>query len=102
MALACDTAEMYLRIRMSPEDRPFHWSLWRDLDTSNPPDVYKFNSLVFGVNSYPFQAHFVTRKHAEKYKQCYPKAAEMVLESTYMDDSMDSALTVAECKDLYQ
>jgi hypothetical protein len=35
---------------------------------------------------------FVSRKNAELYKSNVPLAAETVLLSTYMDDSMDSVL----------
>ena len=69
VALLYDIAEMYLRIRISSADRPFHRFLWRDLDTSKPPDIYQFNDLVFGVNSCPFQAQFITRKHPENNKE---------------------------------
>ena len=40
VALVCDIAEMYLRIGISPSNRPFHRFLWRDIDPSRPPDVY--------------------------------------------------------------
>jgi len=101
-ALVGDIAEMYLRIGINPDSRPFHRFLWRDLDTSKTPQVYQFNSLVFGVNSCPFQAQFVSRHHAELNREQYPQAAETVLESTYMDDSMDSAPTEEGCIELYQ
>eukprot|EP00112_Aurelia_sp_Birch-Aquarium-sp1_P016020 Seg3592.2 transcript_id=Seg3592.2/GoldUCD/mRNA.D3Y31 product="hypothetical protein" protein_id=Seg3592.2/GoldUCD/D3Y31 len=102
VALVCDIAEMYLRIGISPEDRQFHKFLWRDLDQSRKPDVYQFHSLVFGVNSCPFQAQFVSQEHARKREKGFPKAAETVLESTYMDDSMDSAADEEECIRLYR
>ena len=102
VAIVCDIAEMYLRIVISPSSRPFHHFLWRDLDQSRPTDVYKFNSLVFGVNSCPYQEQFVSQKHARENKERYPKATETILESTYMDDSMYSAQTVEECIELYE
>ena len=64
VALVCDIAEMYLRIGISPLSRPFHRFLFRNIDQSRAPDVYQFNSLVFGVNSSPYQAQFVSQKHA--------------------------------------
>ena len=97
VALVCDIAEMYLRIGISPSSRPFHRFLWREVDQSRPPDVYQFNSLVFGVNSCPYQAQFVSQKHARENKEHYPRAAETILESTYMDDSMDSSPSEEEC-----
>ena len=45
---------------------------------------------MFGVNSSPFQAQFVLEHHAKKFKDRFLLAAETVLRSTYMDDSMDS------------
>ena len=102
VALVCDIAEMYLRIGISPADRQFHKFLWRDLDQSRKPEVYQFNSLVFGVNSCPFQAQFVSQEHARNREENFPKATETVLESTYMDDSMDSAVNEEECLQLYR
>ena len=56
---------------------------------------------MFGVNSSPFQAQFVAQSHAEKNKTLYPLAAETVLKSTYMDDSMDSVPDLPTAKELY-
>ena len=90
VALVSDIAEMYLRIEITPEDRPFHRFLWRDLDQQKAPEEYKFNCVVLGVNSSPFLGQFVTQHHAETHRTQYPLAAETALKSTYMDDSMDS------------
>ena len=49
IGLICDIAEVYLRIRLVKNDRPFHRFLWHDLDTDKPPDQYKFNRVIFGV-----------------------------------------------------
>ena len=59
IALICDIAEMYLRIEIAPQDRPYHRFLWRSLNQNKEPDEYEFNRVVFGVNS-PFQAQFVS------------------------------------------
>lgn len=85
VAIVCDIAEMYLRVNIPENDKPYHRFLWRLLNTDQIPDEYKFNSLVFGVNSSPFQAQFVSRKNAEIYENVYPRAAETVLKSMYMD-----------------
>ena len=90
VALVCDIAEMYLRIGIAHEDKPFHQFLWRGIDQDRQPDIYQFDWVVFGVNSSPFQAQFVLQHHAKKFKDTFPLAAETVLRSTYMDDSMDS------------
>ena len=51
---------------------------------------YEFSRVVFGVNSSPFQTQCVSQKNAIVHKKEFPMAAETVLKSTNMDDSMDS------------
>ena len=92
VAVVCDIAEMYLRIGMAPEDKPFHRFLWRGTDASRQPEVYEFDRVVFGVNSSPFLAQFVLQQHAKRFMDEFPMAAETILKATYMDDSMDSVL----------
>ena len=89
----CDIAEMYLRIGIAAEDKPYHRFLWRGTDISRRPDIYEFDRVVFGVNSSPFQAQFILQHHAKKFQNEFPVAAETILKSTYMDDSMDSVAT---------
>ena len=101
IGLICDIAEMYLRIGLAKDDRPFHRFLWRELETSRPPDQYEFNRVVFGVNSSPFQAQYVVQQHAKALRDLYPLAAETILKSTYMDDSMDSVMTEEKGIELY-
>ena len=74
----------------------------KDIDQSRPPDVYQFNSLVFRVNSCPYQAQFVSQKLARENQEHYPRAAETILESTYMDESMDSSPSEEEYVKLYE
>ena len=102
VAVVCDIAEMYLRIGLHPEDRPYHRFLWRDLDQSTEPQVYEFQRLVFGANASPFLAQFVSQEHARSHQTDYPLAAETMLSSTYMDDSMDSAADNADGVKLYE
>ena len=66
VALVCEIADMYLRIEIAPEDRPFHWFLWRDLDQQKPPGDYEFSRVVFSEHSSPFLAvfHAITRGNA--------------------------------------
>ena len=92
VALVCDIAEMYLRIGIAHEDKPFHRFLWRGIDQDRQIDTYQFDRVVFGISSSPFQAQFVLQHHAKKFKDTFPLAAETVLRSTYMDDSMDSVV----------
>ena len=57
---------------------------------------------MFGLNSSPFQAQFVSQTHAEKHKDELPLPAEAVSKSTYMDDSMDSVIDDSQGIKLYK
>ena len=71
------------------------------MDKSRRPDVYEFDRVVSGVNSSPFQAQFVLQHHAKQNQRTFPMAAETVLKSTYLDDSMDSVLNEIQDITLY-
>ena len=102
IAVVCDIAEMYLRIELNPDDRPFHRFLWWNLASNEKPCEYEFSRLVFGVNASPFLAQFVSQHHARIFEDIYPRAAETILKSTYMDDSMDSVMSESEGITLYK
>ena len=102
VAVVCDIAEMYLRIGIAAEDKPYHRFLWRGTDHSRQPDVYEFDRVVFGLNSSPFQAQFVLQNHSRNFEAGFPMAAETVLKSTYMDDSMDSVSNKEQGVELYR
>ena len=102
VAIVCDIAEMYLRIGITSEDKPYHRFLWREINQNRHPNIYEFDRVVFGVNSSPFQAQFVLQQHAQRYQTRFPLAVETVQKSTYMDDSMDSTLSEENAIELYQ
>ena len=101
-AIACDISEMYLKIRLYPQDKSCHRFLWRDLDASNLPRVYKFTQWVFGINASPFLAQCVSQSHAMLLRQSHPRASETILKYTYMDGSMNSVLNEVEGINLYE
>ena len=90
--MMCDISEMYLRIELIAEDRPYHRFLWRDMKVDQKPSVYEFNRLVFGVNSSPFLAQLVSQHHARLHEKSYPRAAETILKSTGVSSFLASAV----------
>ena len=48
------------------------------------------------------EAQFVAQEKARRHQDVYPLAAETVLKSTYMDDSLDSVETVQDGIKLYK
>ena len=57
---------------------------------------------MFGMNVAPFVSQYVVRHNAEKHQAKYLLAAETVLESTYMDDIMDSTEMEDNAINLYE
>ena len=102
IAIGCDISEMYLQIQLTQEDRPYHRFLWRNCEVEKDPVIYEFTRVMFGVNCSPFLAQLVTQAHARSMRDRFPLAAEAVLESTYMDDSLDSARSVEEAVQQYK
>ena len=60
VGIACDIKEMYLQIEIDEKDRSHFRLLWRDLDPSREPDVFKFSRVVLGKNSAPMESQFLT------------------------------------------
>ena len=89
VAVVCDIAEMYLQVGLKEDDRKYHRFLWR-ASADQEPEIYEFNRVVFGVNASPFLAQHTAQEHARRHQQDLPRAAEVVLDSTYMDDCMTS------------
>ena len=76
--------------------------LWRDCDGDRDPDVFEFSCVVFGKKAAPMECQFVAQENARRNRGLYPMAAETVLKSTYMDDSIDSIETEEEGIELYR
>ena len=97
VALISDVAEMYLQVSIYPEDRKYLRFLWRQGDETIE---YEFNRLVFGLNTSPFLAQLVSQENARKHSTEFPRAAEAIIQSTYMDDTLDSVATEEEARTL--
>ena len=95
IAVVCDIAEMYLKVGLASEDQKYQRFLWRESPES-PIETFEFTRLVFGVNSSPYLAQYVSQHNAVLHADIYPMAAETILKFTYMDDSMDSTKNVTE------
>ena len=89
-AVACDVSEIYLQIRIPPEDRIKFRFLWKNLEVNRKPDVYDFERVVFRDASAPFRAQYVSQENARIQQEEFPLAADTVSKSTYVNDSLDS------------
>ena len=57
---------------------------------------------MFEMNAAPFEVQYVVRHNAEKHQAEYPLAAEKILESTYIDDTMEYTETEDNAMYLYE
>lgn len=90
IAIAADIQEMFLRIKIRPEDQPAQQFLWRGSDRTQPPRHYKMTSMIFGAVSSPFMAHYVRDHNARAHAETHPYALEAITRAHYMDDLVAS------------
>ena len=96
VAVVADIKEMFLRIRVRPEDRDAIRYLWRGEDRRGKPREYRMTSVIFGAASSPATAIFVKNLNAQKHEQRYPDAAKAIVRNHYMDDYLQSFATPEE------
>ncbi|XP_063960332.1 uncharacterized protein LOC129280086 [Lytechinus pictus] len=96
VAVSGDISKMYHRVKVPVIDQHVHRYLWRDLEVERKPDVYIKLVVTFGDKPSPAMAQIALRKTAEVAEKESPKAAQILKESTYMDDICFSTPTEEE------
>ncbi|XP_067665015.1 uncharacterized protein [Haliotis asinina] len=89
-AVVGDISKMYLQILLPESDTDVHRYLWRDLDTSRKPDVYKLLRVAFGDKPSPNMASYVMLRIASENKNSHPDGAVILERDRYMDDLIHS------------
>ena len=95
VAVGADIEKMFHKLQMPEEDRDFHRFLWRT-SPGEQPKVFRWRSHVFGNAGSPCVAIFAIKEHARQHRLQYPSAAETLIHSTLVDDSLDSRPTIEE------
>ena len=78
-----DISEMFLRVKLDPEDRRYHRFYFNKED-------WEWISILFGNNSSPNASQKVISTNCDLNGTHLPEAVESVKESCYMDDVADS------------
>ena len=94
-AVSADIEGMFLQVEVIPEDRPSLRFLWRE-DPASEIAVYQYVRQIFGSKDSPTCANYALRRTTTDNKATVPKAARSVLSNIYMDDYLESSLTVDE------
>lgn len=98
-AVSADVKEMFMQVRIGPEDRDALRFLWRgDARGEKAPEEYRMTSVIFGASSSPCTALFIKNKNAQDYAKDYPAAAVAIEKNHYMDDYLCSYSTIEEAE----
>jgi len=98
-AVMGDISKMYHCVLIPEADQHVHRFLWRDLEMEREPDVYVKTVLTFEPLQVLAYHQIALRKTAEENKD-YPEAAQVLTNSSYMDDICGSVDTVVQAQKL--
>ena len=106
VAIAGDISEMFLQIEMEPEDRPFHRILTED--PKGKVVELEAERFIFGDSGAVNASVGTIFVHALSYIEKMPATVDTVINSTIIDDHIDSRKTkedavnlVEDLKDMY-
>ena len=104
IALIGDIEKAFLNIEICPTDRDCLRFLWFEdcMKEDSEIIVYRFNRVVFGVNSSPFLLNAVLRHHVESYKEVDPNFVSKMLNSFYVDDLVSGSDSIEDAFKLYK
>lgn len=93
VAVSADIKEMFMQVKVRPEDRDALRYLWRgSRRDEKPPEEYRMTSLIFGATCSPAIAIFVKNINANS-EQWRADARSAVIRSHYVDDFIHSERT---------
>jgi len=88
VAISGDIKSMFHQVRLLPEDRSLLRFLWRNMQSTNPPDIYEWQVLPFGTVCSPCCATYALQRHVHDHQEGYEDIASSVLQSFYVDNCL--------------
>ena len=107
-ALIGDIGKMFLQIKVREEDRDYLRFLWKDPEKPGEPEVWRWNSLIFGAADSPFQAitaikTLVQMKREQgNLSEIEQKVCDVLDNNTYVDDLTIAGDTITEVHAIYE
>ena len=83
IALSADIEQMFMQVKVAPEDRKFLRFLWNN---DGRIETYEYTSHTLGATDSPCIASYALRKTARDNKKQFPEALKYVERNIYMDD----------------
>lgn len=99
VAFSGDVRRMFLCIGVQERDRDHLRFLWRE-KKSGELVTYRFRNVTFGLRDAPFVAQEVFKIHAEKYKDRYPEAVDVLINKRWVDDLLTSVRSPQRAADV--
>ena len=99
---------MFLQIKVREEDRGYLRFLWRDPEKPGEPEVWRWNSLIFGAADSSFQAitaikTLVQEKRKEgNLSEIEQKVCDVLDNNTYVDDLTIAGDTITKVHAIYE
>ncbi|KAB0804414.1 hypothetical protein PPYR_01384 [Photinus pyralis] len=92
---------MFRQILVHPHDRKYQQILWR-YERQQPIMTYTLNTLTFGTKCAPYLSTRCLLQLAIDNEESYPKTAQIIKNSFYIDDLLVSVDTIEEALQLYK
>ena len=104
VALTGDIEKAFLNIEIDEKDRDYLRFLWIESISEEAPKIviYRFNRVVFGVNSSPFILNAVLRHHIQTFKEIDSEFVKKLTDSFYVDDLVTGCRNAKEAIALYE
>ena len=100
VAFIGDIKKMYHTVATNVLDQHTYRFLWRDMETTQEPDIYVIQRVSFGDKPSGAIATVALRKTAEMGKDQFPEASQVILINTYMDNIIDSVNNRTKAKQI--
>ena len=96
VAMIGDIRKMFNAVHLKVLEQHCHRFLWRNLEQHRPPDVYVIQRVNMGDKPAPAISTEAVYKTAELFHGDSPRAADLLKNSSYVDDLIDSQPSKSE------
>lgn len=100
VAISGGIRSMFHQVRLLPEDRPLLKFVWRDMRREDPPDMYKWQVLPFGMTCSPCCATFALQRCVKEHSSPDKDVRQSVEQCFYVHNCLQSVPTVEQAKQL--
>ncbi|XP_055589427.1 uncharacterized protein LOC129741706 [Uranotaenia lowii] len=94
-AISADIEKMYRMVRIQKSDQCLQRILWRD-SPNEEIKTYELTTVTYGTASAPYLATRCLRQLGEENKLKHPIGSKVIIDDSYVDDTLTGAETIEE------